>query len=256
MPKYKDITGQKYGRLLVKKYVGNDDFGNARWLCKCECGKETIVIGKSLRFGKTRSCGCLNTEVQNSPRKLNPRKKERLYTIWKNMRQRCYNPNSSSYRNYGARGIAICDEWNDYEVFKEWAINNGYSKELSIDRKDVDGNYCPNNCRWANDETQANNKRINKKYLIDGLYLTIPQIARKYKINECVIRRRLNNGWEIEKAAKIPSGKACFLLTVNGETHSVPEWARLKKIGKGSIYRKLKKGVTGEELFIDTRCKK
>lgn len=207
MPKYVEMIGKSFGRLTVISRAENDKNGTARWLCRCECGNEITTWGTCLRNGNTKSCGCLNDEVRHKSKKITARKNERLYTIWKNLRQRCTNPNSISYKNYGARGITVCEEWNDYIVFKKWAFSNGYNDSLSIDRKDVNGNYCPENCKWSDDEEQANNKRNNVKYFVNGEYLTLPQVAKKYNISFGALRTRLQNGWNIENAISIPVRK-------------------------------------------------
>lgn len=251
---YKDISGQRFTRLTAIKYVGNDRHGCALWLCKCDCGKEITVLGSSLRGGNTKSCGCLNIEIKHKQRVDNPRKGQRLYRIWKCMRQRCNDPNSTSYKNYGGRGITICAEWEDYAVFQKWALSNGYKDNLSIERKEVDGNYCPENCTWADDYTQANNRRINKKYEVDGKLLTVPQIARAYNISKDVVRRRIGYGWDIKDVIGIPvNGKATKTLTYNGETHTIPEWAKITGLSKGTIYRKIREGMKIELIFSDLR---
>lgn len=159
----KNLAGQKYGLLTVVCRKGSSENRNATWLCICDCGKEKIVTSNALKFGYVKSCGCLNREISTIHGKSNTR----LYSIYNGMKHRCYNTQSESYRYYGARGITICDEWrNDFMNFYDWAINNGYSDDLSIDRIDVDGNYCPKNCRWVDFVTQANNKRNSRKQMI------------------------------------------------------------------------------------------
>mgnify|MGYP004683691869 CR=1 FL=1 len=203
MAKLKDLTGQRYGRLIVLERSNN--IGNkTAWLCKCDCGKKTVVSGNNLHNGHVRSCGCLWKDiVPENNKKLNTRHGEthsKLHQTWSNMRYRCNNPRCKSYKDYGGRGITICEEWESYEAFRDWSLANGFADDRSIDRIDVNGNYEPSNCRWTDMKTQSNNKRDNNYLKFQGQTHTIQEWSEITGIKWTTIKERIKRGWTVEKA--------------------------------------------------------
>lgn len=143
-----NLVGKTFGRLTVIS-EHHSDGKHLYWLCQCSCGKETVISGDSLKQGFTKSCGCLNSELTSQRNTIHGKSKERLYCIWRNMKYRCFNSHAVNFHSYGERGITVCDEWkNDFQVFYDWAMSNGYQDDLTIDRINNDGNYEPSNCQW------------------------------------------------------------------------------------------------------------
>ena len=188
-----NLTGQKFGRLTAIEYAGD-----SKWKCVCECGKTTIVKTHKLRIGHTKSCGCYAREVSVANGRMTKHGGvgTRLHRIWTQMKTRCYNPNTEHAVLYMNRGITVCDEWrNDFEAFRDWALANGYQDNLTIDRKDPDGNYCPENCKWATEKEQTNNRRCTIRLSYGGETHTLTEWADITGIKYVTLFWRYKQNW-------------------------------------------------------------
>lgn len=170
------------------------------WLCLCDCGNETIAKATQLVKGSKKSCGCRKSISTIKRNFVHGHTHTRLYRIWSLMKDRCNNINTHAYVNYGGRGITVCDEWLSFEPFYEWAMNNGYTQDLSIDRINNNGNYEPSNCRWATVLEQATNKRTNRIISFNGVSRTMSEWARSLGLDYKKLHYRLKNGWTIAQA--------------------------------------------------------
>ena len=205
MSKRIDLTGQKFGKLTVIKYICKDERRQSHWLCKCECGNETITTTGRLRSGTTQSCGCIRKEKLVLRSKKHGCSHSRIDRIYNNMKSRCFNPKFIEYNLYGGRGITVCDEWkNDSTKFFRWAMENGYSDDLTLDRIDSNGNYEPSNCRWMTLKEQQNNRRNNRLITYNGKTQTAAKWADEVNISQKTLHSRLRHGWSIEKALTSP----------------------------------------------------
>lgn len=187
----------------------------------------------------------MNDKQNQNARKYDPDydSNSRLYNIYKNMLQRCYNPKKPKYPNYGARGIVVCDEWkDDYNVFKDWAINNGYRDDLTIERVDVNGNYEPNNCKWITNLEQMWNRTDTLWVMYKGKQYCMSHILRELGLLQhmSAIKKRMKNGCDFEKAVSTPFDRR-MMITYNGVTKSIDEWAQFYGIKKHTLYRRMTK---------------
>lgn len=194
--------GVRYGRLVVIHEVPKTST-NRLVLCRCDCGNEKIVLLKNLKNGATKSCGCLHRAIMQKHGKSHAP----IYDTYRSMIKRCYNPNHKSYKSYGGRGIVVCEKWRGgFLPFYQWAVDNGYKEGLTLDRKDNNGGYSPENCRWVDLITQANNRRDNVWYDFNGVKMTLAQICREFGIADkrrLVKQRMVKYNWNLMDAIKM-----------------------------------------------------
>lgn len=204
-----DITGKRYGRLTVVKRWESLPSGHSKWLCVCDCGKTKIVEDSNLKHSDKISCGCWRKELYKENAKYRGESHNTLYIIWASMIRRCTNPKEQNYKYYGARGIKVCNEWvedkNGYFTFKNWALLNGWEEGLSIERVNVNGDYCPENCIWIPFSEQCKNKRTTHWITYKGKTMCLTDWANEYNINRYTLYCRLyRSGWSIDKALETP----------------------------------------------------
>lgn len=196
-------AGDKFGKLTIKCLHEDGKWDTRTWLCICECGNETIVKERLLKDGHRKSCGCLRGKHMITHGET----KTRLFKIWSAMNERCERKAHVHYKDYGGRGITVCDEWKEFISFRDWSLKNGYAENLSLDRKDVDGNYEPSNCRWVTMKVQHNNKRNNHKLEYKSEIHTISEWSEITGIRKTTIRERIKCGWSVEDALTKPVRK-------------------------------------------------
>jgi hypothetical protein len=205
-----NLIGQKFGRLIVIQRMNNDKHKKTQWLCKCNCGKETIIIGSHLKSENTRGCGCLKKEMITQRSTIHghakSNKKSYIYKTWIHMIQRCTNPNDKKYPIYGNRGITICKRWMKFLNFLK-DMSEPPTNKHSIDRINNNGNYCKSNCRWATRKEQARNTRKNRLISFNGKIQCMSAWAEELYIDKSTLWSRLNSGWSIEKALTTPIKK-------------------------------------------------
>lgn len=209
-PQIKDLTDQRFGRLLVLGYAGSRK-KKAQWLCQCDCGRKTIVDRGNLLSGCSQSCGCLHNELlskQNTTHGMSHRVPE--YGVWSAMLSRCDNPKNRQFHDYGGRGITVCERWRSFENFYA-DMGPRPTAQHSIDRIDVNGNYDPSNCRWATKLVQANNARSNIPLTHDGRTMNLTEWARELGIKKITLYDRIHKlGWSIERALATPTRKMTY----------------------------------------------
>ena len=214
MPQVKDLTGKRFGMLVVEGFDHREPQRRKYfWRCVCDCGRETVASGCNLTSGNTRSCGCLGDKNRQKLMKAftdryakHGLSASRINRIYRHMKERCYEKAGKDYELYGGRGITVCDDWlgeHGFENFYAWSMVHGYAESLSIDRVDTDKGYSPDNCRWVNATVQANNRRTNVVYDIGNGPQTRAELCKEYGIPYFKFRDRVASGWTVKEALEI-----------------------------------------------------
>lgn len=244
--KIKNLLGKKYGKLLVIEQLEERKNNKVVWKCKCDCGNTTNVVGTQLTNGNTKSCGCIS----------NPHGMfgTRIYNVWRGMKERCYVEKSHSYPLYGGRGIKVCDEWQEFIPFMEWAYSNGYDEsaprgQCTIDRIDNDGDYEPSNCRWVSMSVQANNKNSNVFVEYKGVIDTISNQARRNGLSPSIVEDRRIKGKKGDDLFK--DKRVARTLFYKGQYRKIEDICKMTNVSRSAIERRVIKGNEDLEYVIN-----
>lgn len=188
-----DLTGQRFGRLVIERYHGRSNDRHPLWACACDCGDKATVLGKNLKNGRTRSCGCLKRETDASKFTTHGMANTRIYGVWATMLQRCLNPRSPKWSNYGGRGIIVCDRWRSFENFYA-DMGDPPFLGATLDRIDGDSAYTPANCRWTTQSIQTRNRRGNVHITFDGVSQVLQDWAKDLGISQKTLSDRYHRG--------------------------------------------------------------
>lgn len=235
-----DLTNKRFGRLVVtQKHPDKSNCGKVQWICQCDCGAVVTTATSSLTTGNTKSCGCQRVDssrLNGLNNKTHGMTGTPEYKAWQSMKDRCENTSNQNYSNYGGRGITVCDRWRD--SFENFYADMGPRPDssLSVDREDVNGNYDPINCRWADFQTQSSNKRNNVRFEVNGEILIKAEIARRTNIPIATLDTRLRGGYSIAEA--IGMEKRQRLITYQGVTKNLSQWADDFGISYGKLYQR------------------
>jgi hypothetical protein len=245
MPRMDELMGQRFGRLTVIGYHDKNSCGQVRWVCKCDCGNEHVAVGAQLKRLHTKSCGCLQRESRVTSNTTHGMTDSPTYKVWENMRTRCSNPNRKQWKDYGGRGIKVCDRWQQsFEAFLS-DMGERPSSKHTIERKDTNGNYEPGNCIWATMQEQNWNRREHHNLTIEGVTKCVGQWASEKGINVETLYNRIKAGTPESELFEPPG----VLLTYQGKTLRANEWAKLLGIPKPTICQRLKRGLPVEKVL-------
>lgn len=249
----RDLTGERFGRLTVVKKSDKKYKGDAHqfWFCHCDCGKEKEIYDRSLITGSTKSCGCLGREISSingSGNRKHGMSFSPEYYSWNHMMMRCTNKNHHAWKDYGGRGITVCERWKSFENFYEDMGERPIGK--SIDRIDNDGNYEPKNCKWSTQKEQVGNRR-NSNHLIEyNREIKLSSVwEEEYGLNAGILIRRIRSGWSVDRAINTPMYLTKRIVYLNGELKSVRDLERSFGLSIGMLGKRLRKGINIESAI-------
>ena len=255
-----NLANKRFGRLVVLER-GNIKTRNIMWKCLCDCGATKIVSSGNLKGGSVRSCGCLANESTTRFAKVHGKSQSRLFKVWSGIKTRCLCTTDKHYKDYGGRGITLCEEWaEDFMAFHDWAMANGYDEnapkgECTIDRIDNDKGYSHDNCRFVNLKIQANNKRNNHVVAVGKDTLTIAEVADMTSLGYNTMRGRVNKGWDIESAINAPlnvkKSRRIYnpKYTYKGHEYTKTEISKMFGIDKRTFGLRLERGMSVAEAI-------
>ena len=197
-----DLKNQRFGRLFVNKFVGISPNRHTIWEVQCDCGTIKTILGYKLVYGHTKSCGCYRKDFPKLTKTLWTKEEKCLRSIWRAMKHRCLNPNNKHYKDYGGRGIIVCERWLDFNNFLVDVFPR--PPKFSLERINNNENYCPENVRWASMKDQQNNRRNNRKITLKEITKTLTEWSRETGLSIHVIFYRLKRGWSIERTLTEP----------------------------------------------------
>ena len=201
MGKRKNLKGKVFGRLTVLSFSHTNKNRHSIWDCECCCGNRVKVLTGKLTTGQTKSCGCLQKERASDANSTHRLRHHALYVVWANIKARCLNENSPAFQYYGGRGITLFDPWiNNFKLFFDWALENGYKDGLTIERINNDDGYSPSNCTFIPQSEQCNNKRSTRYLTFNGVKMPLYKWAANVNLSAKCLAARLKYGWSVEKA--------------------------------------------------------
>ena len=252
-----NLVGKKFGRWLVVEECGRNKYKNVLWKCVCDCGNEKIISTPNLTRGKSKSCGCYSKEMASKKFSTHGLRHTQLYRVWAGIKDRT-NPNNHNCKdNYRKLSVQMCEEWrNDFMAFYNWSIENGYVEEklpsgrnkLTIDRIDTNGNYCPENCRWATNKEQMNNQTTNKLITYNGETKTLSQWCDTLGLQYSCTNNRLFNGWDIERAFTESSDRKNY-YEYKGELLNINQIVERTGLTRTNVWNRITRGWTIERIM-------